>query len=69
MEAEPKFVKIGDYWDDTTVDKVTELLHEYQDLFPTNFTDLKGIIGDLRMMKITLKKDVKPVKQIPYISI
>lgn len=28
-EAEPKFTKIGDYWDDATVDKVTVLLHEY----------------------------------------
>jgi len=37
-EAEPKFAKIGDYWDDAMVDKVTELLHEYQDLFPTKFT-------------------------------
>lgn len=39
--------KIGDYWDDATVDKVVELLNEYQDLFPTKFLDLKGIIGDL----------------------
>ena len=28
-EAEPKFMKIGDYWDDMTVDKVIELLHEH----------------------------------------
>ena len=47
------------------VDKVTKLLREYQDLFPTKFTDLKGIIGDLGMMKITLKPDMKPVKQRP----
>ena len=46
-EEEPKFVKIGAYWDDATVDKVTELLCEYQDLFPTTFTDLKGISGTL----------------------
>ena len=54
--------KIGDYWDDTIVDKVFELLCEYQDLFPTNFRDLKGIIKDLGMMKITLKLDTKAVK-------
>jgi hypothetical protein len=35
-------------------------------LFPTKITDLKGIIGDLGMMKITLKPDAKPVKQRPY---
>jgi len=48
------------------VDKVAKLLREYQDLFPTKITDLKGIIGDLGMMKITLKPDAKPVKQQPY---
>jgi len=65
-EVEPKFVKIGDYWDDATVDKVVELLCEYQDIFPTKFSNLKGIIGDLGMMKITLKLDMKPIKQRPY---
>ena len=48
------------------VDRVDELLFEYQDLFPTKITDLKGIIEDLRMMQITLKPDVKLVKQRPY---
>ena len=48
------------------VDKVIELHCEYQDLFPTKFTDLKGIIEDLGMMKIMLKPDTKPVKQTPY---
>ena len=59
-------MKIGDYWDDATVDKVVELLCEYQDIFPTKFSNLKGIIGDLGMMKITLKLDMKPIKQRPY---
>lgn len=27
---------------------------------------LKGILGDLGVMKITLKPDAKPVKQRPY---
>jgi len=64
--VEPKIVKIGDYWDDPMVDKVVELLREYQDLFLNKFTNLKGIIKDLGVMKITLKLDVKPVKQRPY---
>lgn len=64
--VEPKFANIGDYWDDDTVDKVAELLHEYQDLFPTKFLDLKVIVGDLGTMKITLKPDAKSVKQRPY---
>jgi len=66
MEAEPKFAKNEDYWDDTTIDKVAKLLHEYQDLFPTNFSYLNEIIGDLGVMKITLKPDMKPVKQRSY---
>jgi len=66
IEAELKFMKIGDYWDDAIVDKVTEFLREYQDLFPTKFSDLKCIIGNLGVMKITLKLDIKPVKQRPY---
>ena len=48
------------------MDKVGELLREYQDLFPTKITHLKGIVGDLGMMKITLKTDTKTVKQWPY---
>jgi len=28
-KLEPKFTKVGDYWDDVMVDKVLELLHEY----------------------------------------
>jgi len=57
---------LDDYCDDAIVDKVAELLHEDQDLFSTKITDLKGIVGDLGMMKITLKPDVKLVKQRPY---
>ena len=33
-------MNIGDYWDEDTVDKVTKLLHEYHDLFPTKFSNL-----------------------------
>ena len=31
------FSNIGDYWDDETVGKITDLLHEFQNLFPTKF--------------------------------
>ena len=33
----PTFSNIGDYWDDEIVGKITDLLHEFQDLFPTQF--------------------------------
>ena len=58
---------IRDYWDEETVGKVTELLHEFQDLFPTKFSKMKGIVRDLSEMKIPLRPDVKSVKKRPYI--
>ena len=62
MEVEPKYATLGDYWDDAMVERVAELLREYQDLFSTKITDLKEIVGDLGMMKITLKPNVNLVK-------
>lgn len=59
-------MKIRDYWDDAMVYKVTKLLREYQYLFLAKFTELNGIIGDLGIMKIILKPDVKAAKQRPY---
>jgi hypothetical protein len=49
------------------MEKIVDLLHEYQDLFPTAFLEMKGIGGDLGEMKIHLKSDAKLVKQRPYI--
>ena len=59
----PKFTNIGYYGDDETIANITDLLHEYQDLFPANFSQMKQIVGDLREMKITLRPDAKPIKQ------
>lgn len=66
LKDQLKFANIGDYWDEDTVDKVRELLWEYQDLFPTKFSDLKGIVRDLGIMKITLKPNANLVKKHPY---
>ena len=65
-EKTPKLANAGDYWDDATISNITELLHEYQDLFPTKFTDMKGIKGPMGEMKIPLKSDARPIKKIPY---
>ena len=62
----PKYATIGDYWDEEMGSKGTELLHEYQDLFPTNFLEMKGVLGDIGMIKIPFQADAKPVKQHPY---
>jgi hypothetical protein len=40
-EETPNIANIIDYWDATTIEKITELLHEYQDLFPTKSTDMR----------------------------
>ena len=42
------------------------MLHDYQDLFPTEFLEMKGIVGYLGVMRILLKEDSRPVKQCPY---
>jgi hypothetical protein len=47
-----KLANVGDYWDVATIDKIIELLHDYQDLFPTKFTDMKGIKGPIGEMRI-----------------
>ena len=33
-----KFSNIGDYWDDEIVKNITDLLHEFQDLFTFKFS-------------------------------
>ena len=49
------------------MESITELLHEYNGLFPTTFTKMKGIVGDLGEMKITLRDEARPIRQRPYI--
>jgi hypothetical protein len=66
IEQGPKLANVGYYWDDATISNITKLLHEYQDLFPTKFIDMKGIKGPMGEMKIPLKEDTRPVKQRPY---
>jgi len=43
------------------MEKIADLLYEYQDLFPTTFSKMKGIAGDVGEMKIPLKPSAKPV--------
>jgi hypothetical protein len=66
IEETPNLANVGDYWDAATIEKITELLHEYQDLFLTKFTDTKGIKGPIGDMRIPFKLYAKPVKKRPY---
>jgi hypothetical protein len=52
---QPKMVSIGDYWDENTLETIIELLHEYNDLFPTTFIEMKGIAEELGEMNIPLR--------------
>ena len=45
---------------------IIELLHEFQDMFSTNFSEMKSIIGDLAEINIPLRPDAKSVKHRPY---
>jgi hypothetical protein len=54
---------IGDYWDEKIVKSITELLREYNDLFPTTFTKMKGIARELGEMKIPLRPETRPITQ------
>jgi hypothetical protein len=67
MTENPKFEKIGDYWNEEIVVKIANLLHEYQDLFSTTFTEMKRIVWELGAMNIFIKLDVKLVRKISYI--
>jgi hypothetical protein len=62
----PKMANIADYWDEQTMERITKLLHEYIDMFPTTFTKMKDIEGELGEMKIPLKPEAISVKQQPY---
>jgi hypothetical protein len=55
ITVNPKFVQIGDYWSEEYVEKIADLLRTYHDLFPTTFLEMKGIVGELGEMKISLK--------------
>jgi hypothetical protein len=57
---------IGDYWDEQTIERITKLLHEYNDRFPTTFIEMKGIVGEIGEMKIPLKPEARHIRKIPY---
>ena len=59
-EENPKFASVGGYWDEETMANITDLLHEFQDLFSMKFSETKGIRrGE---MKIPLNPNVKVVR-------
>lgn len=65
-QQKPKMDIVGDYWDKEKVSQVVDLLMEYKYIFPSTFSKIKGILGDLGEMKIQLKLSATPLKKIPY---
>jgi hypothetical protein len=59
----PKMASIGDYWDEQTIDRITKLLREYNDLFPTTVIEMKGIAREIVEMKTPLKLEAISVRQ------
>ena len=57
----PMFANVGDYWDGETMEKMKDQLHEFQYIFPTKFSKMKGILCDLGEMNIMLRLDAKLV--------
>jgi hypothetical protein len=57
---------IGYYCDEQTVEIIIELLCEYSDLFPTTFTEMKGIAGEIGEMRIPIRPEAMSIKQRPY---
>jgi len=57
----PKFAHTDDYLNDETVEKISYLLCEYWDLFPTTLLEMKGISGELGELNIPLQPNAKPV--------
>ena len=55
--------------DEAIMVKIIYLFHEFQDFFPTKFAEMKGILGDLGEMKISLNLDAKLVKEHSYLLI
>ena len=61
-----KFANIRDYWNDKTMEKIVDLLHQYQGLFSTTFSEIKWISRELGKMKILLKLQAKTIEKRPY---
>jgi hypothetical protein len=60
-EEKRKIAIIGYYWDSETMEKITELLLKYSDLFLATFSEMKWVAREFEDMKITLRLDARLV--------
>ena len=54
----PKLAKIGDYWNEQQTTEIVNLLREFQDVFFSDYKDLKGLVQEMGEMKIDTKPNV-----------
>ena len=45
---------IGDYWSEEQTTEIVHLLKEFQDVFATDYKDLKGLVHEMGEMKLIL---------------
>jgi len=60
IESKMKMDIVGYYWTEEEVNKIVEVLVEYQDLFPQNMMELRGMNKEIGTIEIQLKIDYKP---------
>ena len=66
IKGQPKISRIGDYWSDQQTIEIIDLLKEYQDVFARDYNDLKGLVEEMREMKIDLLLEASPIMKRPY---
>jgi hypothetical protein len=62
----PKMAQVGDYYTEKETTNIVYLLKEYQDVFDRDYKYLKGLVEEMREMKIELIPGEKPIKKKPY---
>ena len=65
-EGPPKMAKIRDYWSEQQTTEIADLLKEYQDVFASDYKDLKDLVEEMGEMKIDLLPEAILVKKRPY---
>ena len=65
-DGRPNMAKIGDYGSKKQTIEIVNLLKEYQDVFSHYYKYLKGLVKEMREMKIDIMLNAKPMKKRSY---
>ena len=64
-DERPKMARISDCWSEEQMFEIVNLLKEFQDVFASDYKDLKGIVHEMGEMKIDINLDARPIKKRP----